>query len=53
MSGILPYSMSKSFSSYLAQGLNVELKDKVDVMSYQPGEVQTKLIVDRKVKVTV
>lgn len=53
MSGILPYSMSKTFSSFLAEGLNVELKDKVDVMSFQPGEVQTKLLGDRKTAVTV
>ena len=53
MSGILPYNMSKSFSSFLAEGLNIELKDKIDVMSYQPGEVQTKLIGDRKTSVTV
>ena len=53
MSGILPYSMSKSFSSFLAEGLNIELKEKVDVMSFQPGEVQTKLLGDRKTAVTV
>ncbi len=32
--GILAYSMSKSFSSFLAEGLNVELKNKVDVLSF-------------------
>jgi short-subunit dehydrogenase len=42
--GVLTYSMSKSFSSYLAEGLNIELKHKIDCLSYQCGEVSTKLI---------
>jgi len=32
--GVLTYSMSKSFSSYLAEGLNIELKHKIDCLSY-------------------
>ena len=32
--GILSYSSSKSFSSFLAEGLNIELKSKVDVISF-------------------
>jgi len=32
--GILAYSCSKSFSSYLAEGLSMELKDKCDVLSF-------------------
>ncbi len=44
MPGVLAYSMSKSFSSYLAEGLNIELKNKIDVLSFQCGEVNTKLI---------
>ena len=39
MPGILAYSCSKSFSSFLGEGLNIELKDKVDVLSWQCGEV--------------
>ena len=42
--GILTYSASKSFASFLGQGLNVELKDKVDVISFECGEVSTKLL---------
>ena len=41
--GFLAYSATKNFASYLAEGLNYELKGKVDVMSYQPGEVKTKM----------
>ena len=47
--GTLAYSAAKSFSSYIAEGLHYELKDKnVDVLSYQAGEVVTKLV--RKTK---
>jgi short-subunit dehydrogenase len=42
--GILPYSCAKSFSSFLGEGLNIELKDKVDVLSFQCGEVATKML---------
>ena len=41
--GCLDYSCSKSFASYLAEGLNYELKGKVDCMSWQCGKVATKL----------
>ncbi len=46
--GIITYSASKSFSSFLGQGLNFELKDKVDVLSFECGEVSTKLLGNRK-----
>ena len=46
--GVISYSMSKSFSSFLAQGLNVELKEKIDVISFECGEVETKLNSGRK-----
>lgn len=45
--GILAYSAAKSFSSFLGEGLNVELKDKIDVLSFQCGEVKTKLLGNR------
>ena len=41
---MLPYSMAKSGSSFLGQGLNIELKVKVDVLSWECGMVQTKLL---------
>jgi short-subunit dehydrogenase len=41
--GFITYSASKSFSSFLGQGLNFELKDKIDVMSFECGVVATKL----------
>ncbi|TNV76896.1 hypothetical protein FGO68_gene12765 [Halteria grandinella] len=42
--GVISYSAAKAFASYLAQGLAVELKDKMDFLSYECGEVKTKLI---------
>jgi len=44
MSGFLTYSCAKSFVSFLAEGLNIELKGVVDVISYQAGEVATKFL---------
>jgi len=42
--GVLTYSASKAFASFISQGLNFELKDKkIDVMDYQAGNVATKL----------
>ncbi len=42
---MLTYSSSKSFASFLAEGLNYELKDAgIDVISYQAGMVKTKLL---------
>ena len=32
--GCISYSASKSFSSFIAEGLNFELKQHIDVMSY-------------------
>jgi short-subunit dehydrogenase len=42
--GHITYSAAKSFASYLAEGLNFEFKGKVDVLSYQAGEVATKML---------
>ena len=42
--GIATYSAAKSFSSYIAEALHIELKDKIDVISFQCGEVHTKLL---------
>ena len=44
VSGTITYSATKSFASFVAEGLNYELKGKVDVMSYQAGEVTTKML---------
>jgi len=41
--GFLAYSSTKAFANFIAQGLNYELKGKVDVISYMPGEVKTKM----------
>ena len=42
--GLSTYSCSKSFASFVAEALNYELAGKVDCMSYQAGEVATKLM---------
>ena len=41
---MLTYSACKAFANNLAEGLNFELKGKVDVISYQSGMVDTKLL---------
>ena len=41
--GGITYSCAKRYVTDLAIGLNYELKDKIDVMSYNPGFVATKL----------
>lgn len=43
--GLLTYCATKTFVNFMGQGLNFELKDKnVDVMSWQPGEIETKML---------
>lgn len=37
--GNVAYSASKSFASYIAQGLEYELRGKVDVLNYEVGPV--------------
>ena len=44
VSGTISYSAAKSFSSFVAEALDVEFKGKIDCMSYQAGEVATKLL---------
>jgi len=44
ISGCITYSACKSFSSYIAEGLNYELEGSVDVLSYQAGETTTKML---------
>ena len=43
VAGCLDYSCTKSFASFLAEGLNYELKGKVDCMAWQSGKVATKM----------
>ena len=35
--GMLTYSACKSFAGFIAEGLNFELKGKVDVLNYSPS----------------
>ena len=41
---MITYSACKSFAGFLGEGLNYELKDKIDVVNYQAGEVATKML---------
>lgn len=47
-SGFITYSSSKALVTYIAQGMNYELRDKIDVMSFEAGETSTKLLGKRK-----
>ena len=48
IAGMLTYSSSKAFVSHFAQGHSFELEGQVDVMSYDAGEVLTKLLPSKK-----
>lgn len=41
--GVVTYSAAKVCSSFMAQALNYELKEKIDVMSWESGAAGTKL----------
>lgn len=43
MPGFLVHSGAKSFATYLGVGLNTELKDRIDVIAYEAGQVRTKI----------
>lgn len=45
------YSCQKVFVTYLARGMAMEMSHKIDIMSYNPGEVATKLIMKDKSQV--
>ena len=44
MPGNTTYSATKTFATFIAEGLNYELQGRVDVMSYAAGQVATKLL---------
>lgn len=48
--GCIAYSCGKAFDDFLARGLHVEFKGKVDVISYNAGMVSTPFIRDEDVK---
>lgn len=45
--GCVDYSCAKSFSSFLAEGLNYELKGKIDCLAWQSGKTATKMNGDK------
>lgn len=44
--GFTAYCATKIFDSFIAEGLNYELKDSVDVLSYKPAGVNTNMLID-------
>jgi short-subunit dehydrogenase len=44
ISGATTYCATKTFATYVAEGLNFEVRDKIDVISYTPAGVATKMI---------
>lgn len=42
--GNFTYCATKVFSDYLARGLSIEEKEKIDVLSLRPGFVRTPLL---------
>ena len=48
MPGCALYSATKVFESYLAEALNCELKQKVDVISFKPSQVVTNMSIAMK-----
>ena len=42
--GFLPYSATKTFVSFIAEGLGYELSNVADVLDFCPGQVSTKMI---------
>ena len=41
--GLTTYNASKAFTSFVAEALAYEWKDKVDVQNYKPGNVDTNM----------
>ena len=41
--GYLTYSATKTFATYIGEGLYYELQDTVDVISFRPGNVDTNM----------
>jgi short-subunit dehydrogenase len=41
--GIIPYGATKHFLNHFAETLAGELKDRIDVLSFNPAKVATKM----------
>ena len=44
MPGMTTYSASKSFCSFVAEGLSWEVQEKIDVIAFEPAGVSTKML---------
>ena len=42
--GVLTYSCTKTFVDFLGRGLNYELRDQIDCISWQAGETSTNMM---------
>jgi short-subunit dehydrogenase len=42
--GMVTYCATKTFVNFMGIGLKYECKNKIDVMSWQPGEITTKML---------
>ena len=52
LSGVISYAASKAWASYFGVGLGPEHKGRIDVLTYEPGEVATKMIKKDKADAT-
>jgi short-subunit dehydrogenase len=41
--GIIPYGATKNFTNHFAESLALELEDRLDILSYNPAKVATKM----------
>jgi len=48
IAGCVTYSAAKACSSFLAQALNYELQNKIDVMSWEAGPAGTKMFPEER-----
>ena len=46
IAGLTTYCATKTFASYLARGLNYELRDTCDVLAWQPAGIKTNIARD-------
>ena len=44
---VATYCATKSYGSFLAQGVGMEIADKIDLMSFEPAEVHTNIIAEK------
>lgn len=53
IAGSLIYCCTKTFATFLGDGLSHEVKDKIDCLAWQPAYVSTKMVGNKKQSATV